>query len=44
LASQPLAVQEVGPSEVDRDPSSTEPIDRLPVEVLGPLIVNQERL
>jgi hypothetical protein len=34
--------QEVGTSEVDCDPSSTEPTDPVQVEVLGPLILHRD--
>src|SRR3546814_2915294 len=37
-------VQEVGAGEIHSDPSSTEPIDRLQVQVLGPGVVGQEGL
>ena len=44
LTSQPLTVEEVGTSEIDGHPGSTESIDRLDVERLGSLIVDEERL
>jgi hypothetical protein len=43
-APEPLAVDEASTGEIDRDPTSTESIDRLHVEVLGSLIVHEERL
>ena len=44
LTSQPFAVEEVSTSEIDGHPSSTESVDRLDVELLGSLIVREERL
>jgi hypothetical protein len=44
FASEPFAVQKVSTSEIDRHPGSTEAIDRLDIELLGSLIVRQERL
>lgn len=42
FAPQPLAVDQVGSGQIDSDPSSTESIDRLDIEVLSRLTVGQE--
>src|SRR5207302_2825408 len=41
-AAEPLAVEEMGPGELDTDAGSAEPVDRLPVEALGVLAVAQQ--
>jgi hypothetical protein len=42
--SQPLTVEKVSTSEIDGNPRSTEAVDRLDMELLGPLIFHKERL
>src|SRR6266550_507079 len=44
LTSQPLAVEQVGASEIHGHSRSTKSVDRLDIELLGSLIVRQERL
>jgi len=44
LTSQPLTVDEVCTSEIDRDPRPTQSIDRLDIELLGSLNFNRKGL
>src|SRR4051812_27340194 len=43
LAAQPFAVEEVGARELRADPGASQPLDRLPVEALGGVVVAQQR-
>ena len=43
LAAQPLAVEQVGASELEADAGAAKPLDRLTVEVLGGLAVAEQR-
>src|SRR6201996_5135943 len=43
LTAQPLSVEQMRPGQIQRDPAATEPLDRLPVMLLGGLAVAHER-
>jgi hypothetical protein len=43
LAAQPLAVEQMGAGELDADAGTPEARDRLAVEVLGGLVLAQQR-
>ena len=42
VAPKPLAVEEVGTSELHADAGASEPLDRLPVELIGGIAVGEQ--
>jgi hypothetical protein len=43
LAAQPLAEQQVGAGEIRAEPGAAEPLDSLPVQILGGLALGEQR-